>query len=427
MGALFYFAMTLAATVATLPLIAFYFQRISLVGLPATALVLPAVPAVLMAQAAAGVAGAISTTLAQPLGWVAWLVTGYVTGVVGLVARLPGASFETGRIGHVFVWLYYGAIAGSYAIISLRGSLGRFLEFARRPSLSPVSAGSGSWWLTVPVILTGLLVWTAALTLDDGTLSVAILDVGQGDAAFIVTPSGQQILVDGGPDGDRLMHLIGERMAFMDRTIEMVVLTHPHSDHVTGLIEALRRYDVKRMVERRTQFDSPQHQAWRRAVEREGAEVLQAEAGQVIATGDGMFIQVVAPSDRLLQGTQSDVDNASIVLRLVYGDVSMMLTGDMFDEAERALVSSGAAIDSDVLKVGHHGSRSSSSGPFLGAGTPAIAVVSAGEDNLFGHPHRETLDALRRWVPDDGLFLTAERGVVEFTTDGRRLWVKTDR
>ena len=204
-------------------------------------------------------------------------------------------------------------------------------------------------------------------------------------------------------------------------------MTHAHSDHVNGLIELLRRYDVKHILERRTGFDSPQYDAWRRAVEEEGAEVTQASAGQVIAMGDGVFLSVVSPADKLLAGTRSDVDNASVVVRLVYGDISFLLTGDVFGEGESALLDSGANIDSDVLKVGHHGSRSSSSGAFLEAVSPAIAIISAGEDNLFGHPHPETLEALAEWVPDDGLFLTKDRGVIEFISDGRRLLVKTER
>ncbi len=216
-------------------------------------------------------------------------------------------------------------------------------------------------------------------------------------------------------------------MPFLDRTIELLALTHPHSDHVSGLIELFRRYDVKHILERRTGFDSPQYDAWRHAVEEEGAEVTQARAGQVIAMGDGVFLSVVSPADKLLSGTRSDVDNASVVVRLVYGDVSFLLTGDVFGEGESALLDSGADIDSDVLKVRHHGSRSSSSEAFLEAVSPAIAIISAAGDNPLGHPHSETLEALANWVPGNGLFLTKDYGVIEFTTDGKRLLVKTEK
>ena len=115
------------------------------------------------------------------------------------------------------------------------------------------------------------------------------------------------------------------------------------------------------------------------------------------------------------------------MLRLVYGDVSFLLTGDMFEDAEGALVRREARLDSDVLKVGHHGSRSSSSSEFLEAVSPALVVFSAGQDNRFGHPHQETLDALSQHVPPERLFMTSEQGTVEFITDGKTLEVKTDR
>jgi competence protein ComEC len=121
------------------------------------------------------------------------------------------------------------------------------------------------------------------------------------------------------------------------------------------------------------------------------------------------------------------VDNASVVLRVVYGDVSFLLTGDIFVEGESGLVQRDAELDSDVLKVAHHGSRSSSSPPFLEAVSPAVAVVSAGSDNRYGHPHAETMEALRCHVDDARIFLTGESGSIEFVTDGARLEVRTER
>ena len=210
-------------------------------------------------------------------------------------------------------------------------------------------------------------------------------------------------------------------------TVDVVVLTHPHADHVNGLIEVLRRYEVALVFERQIAYDSPPHQAWRRLVEQNAARVVQAEAGQVISMGDGVVLRVVSPPARLLQGAASDVDNASVVLRVEYGDVSFLLTGDMFEEGEAALVESAAPIDSDVLKVGHHGSRNSSSREFLDAVTPAVAIISAGQDNRFGHPHSESLLALQQHMAEELLFLTSESGTVEFVTDGERLQVRSDR
>ena len=205
------------------------------------------------------------------------------------------------------------------------------------------------------------------------------------------------------------------------------VVHYPDAVVAPGLIEVLRRYDVRRILERPIEYDSPSYQEWRIAVEMEGSEVVLAQAGQTIVMDDGVFIQVLNPSVRLLRGTESDVDNASVALRLVYGEISFLLTGDMFSEAERALLARNVLLDSDVLKVAHHGSRSSSTDAFIERVSPAIVVISTGEDNRFGHPHAETVETLRRHVSDELLFLTSDSGTVEFITDGKRLEVRTGR
>lgn len=421
-------AMTIAATVATLPLVAFHFHSVSLVGMPATLLTLPALPAVLVTQAATGLAGLASHVLATPFSWLAWLSTSYIVVVVDVLARLPVASVETGRLASLLVWTYFVALALAHVAASERGTVARWLaRVPPLPTASKMATRAAAWWALAFVASTAALVWTAALSLPDGKLHVVFADVGQGDAALIITPGGKQVLVDGGPDPLGAVRLLGASMPFRDRTIELVVLTHPHTDHVTGLTEVLLRYDVKRVVEREVEYDSPAHVAWRRAVADEGAIVTEARAGQVIVLEKGVAMQVLGPAPRLLRGTRSDVDNASVALRLVYGDVSFLLAGDMFAEAERALVYGGSMLDSDVLKVGHHGSRNASTEGFLHRVSPSAAVISAGEGNRFGHPHAEALGALRRLVPEEMVFLTRDRGTVEFVTDGKRLRVKTER
>ena len=421
-------AMTIAATVATLPLVAFYFKQVSMVGLPATALTLLALPMVLITQAIAGVVGLMATWPALPFAWLAWGSTAYLTGVVRLFASLPGATLETGPVAPLLVWTYYGLFVLWYFKGFLRAATTRALSLiSSRASKLPVAGKAVPWWVLFLAASVVALVWIAALSQPDGRLHVTFADVGQGDAILITTPAGQYIVVDGGPDPLEMVRLLGSRLPFWRRSIELVVLTHPHGDHVTGLTEVLRKYDVQHVLERQVQYDSPAYDAWRRAVEDEGAVVVQARLGQVVSADDGVFLQVINPPERLVRGTASDVDNASVVLRVVYGDVSFLLTGDIFREAEAGILVGGALVDSDVLKVAHHGAGSSSSQGFLERASPVAAVISVGEDNRFGHPHPETLEALRRYVDDDFLFLTSDRGTIEFVTDGRRLEVKTER
>ena len=192
-------ATTVAATVATLPLVAFYFERVSLVGIPATVLGLPAMPLVLTSQAVAGLVGLVSTSVALPLGWLAWVATAYLTAVVGLFARLPAAFLETGQIAPLLVWAYYGLLVLWISRRRLRPVATVTLERLRDSTSKLPQAGRGPpWWVLFSAVAVAALVWIAALSTPDGRLRVTFADVGQGDAVLITTPGGRHILVDGG-------------------------------------------------------------------------------------------------------------------------------------------------------------------------------------------------------------------------------------
>lgn len=400
-------AVTVTATAATLPIVALHFEAVSLLGIPVTLLTLPALPFVLVGQALAAISGL------TVLGWAAWLSTAYVTSVVEVFARLPGAGIQTGAVTPALVVGYYAVGLG--VAFFARGRLRAYeTSAAGRPFRLH---GSRSWALGALLVASALL-WAAAAGQPDGRLHVVFADVGQGDAIYIETPGGGRILVDGGPDPLDAVRLLGEREGPGDRSVDLVVLTHPHADHIGGLIEVLDRYDVLNILERRMDLDGPLYGAWRRAVDEEGARAISGVAGTNL-TVDGLLIEVLGPS----VDQPSDVNDASVVLKLTYGEVSFLLVGDAFATAERALVRSGTDLTADVLKVAHHGSRTSSSGVFLAAVDPAVALISVGEDNPFGHPHPSTLDALSRHVPGELIFRTDRDGTVEMTTDGRRLWV----
>ncbi len=426
-------AVSVAATLATLPLIAFYFERVSLVGILATPLVLPALPLALVLYAMTAAVGLVVALPAQVVGLLSWVVGGYVSLVVGLFARLPAASVEVGRVAPYLVWGYYGVLTLLVSRRALGRTLGHLAGWLRAVAatvpggMSPLGGVRVPWWVSGLALSVAALVWALVLLRPGDGLEVVFLDVGQGDAAFISTPAGRQIVVDGGPGRLDMVRFLGEHMPPGDRTLDLVVLTHPHADHLTGLLETMERYEVGAVLERRVDYDGPGYAAWRELVEAEGALVVDAVPGQRIEMGDGAVVQVLGPPSRLLVGTESDVDNASVVVRIGYGEVSFLLTGDMFREAEAALVSSGQHVQSDVLKVGHHGSRTSSSWAFLDAVRPAVAVISAGADNQFGHPHPETLGALGRHVGPGMVLTTFERGDVRFVTDGEELYVSTER
>lgn len=258
-------------------------------------------------------------------------------------------------------------------------------------------------------------------TLADGQLHVYFLDVGQGDAIFIKTPAGRQILVDGGPDGTVLRRL-GEVMPFYDRSIDLVVLTHPDADHLTGLNSVLARYEVASILETGMACSTSLCLAWEENKEREGAEVQAAFFGQQIEAGDGVNLMVLYPFGDSSGKNLSKKNNGSIVLKLTYGSQSVLLTGDIEKQTENKLVLSGIDLDSDFLKVAHHGSKTSTIEEFLKAVSPLTAFIQVGEKNRYGHPVPEVLERLE----NSGVkyYRTDTEGTIELVLDGESYLIK---
>lgn len=225
-------------------------------------------------------------------------------------------------------------------------------------------------------------------------LQVTFLDVGQGDSTFIESPTGTQVLIDGGK-GSAVLDPLQKVMGFFDRDIDMVVATHPDMDHIGGLIDVLERYNVETILMTENMSDTPAFTAFLEAVKNEGAHIVYARRGQVYDLGRGeagsTTLSILFP-DHDPAGLESNM--SSIVARLVYGESEYMLTGDSPQEIEEYLVSIGTTLLSDVLKAGHHGSKTSSAESFVRAVAPTYAIFSAGKDNSYGHPHREVVDRL---------------------------------
>ena len=421
-----------AAALATAPLVGFHFGAVSTMSLPSTLLSLPAVPPALAAHGAAATVGTLSETASIPFGWFAWALSAYIIEIAALLSRVPAASVSVGETGAAFVWLYYCAFAAFAVWAHMDGGrTARRLNARRSPlraSLRTLAEKSPAWRAVAAVGIAAILTWAAAMGRGGGGgMRVEFADVGQGDMTVVTTPSGHRIVVDGGPDGDRAAQALGDALPFWARTIDLLALTHPHSDHVGGLNEILRRYRVSNILSREVDYESADYAVWRNLAAREGANAVSARPGTAFEFADGVRVETLAPPDALLSGTESDVDNASVVVRIVYGERAVLLTGDLFAEGERWLVESGRTLRGDVLKVAHHGSATSSSPAMLEAVSPSAAVISAGADNRFGHPSPEVIERLRERVPPDMIFVTAERGSVTFETDGESLWVRTER
>lgn len=222
-------------------------------------------------------------------------------------------------------------------------------------------------------------------TSSDGLMHVTVLDVGQGDAILIETPNGDDILVDGGPPNGQVVAGIERHLPPGDRDLELVILTHPDSDHVGGLPDVARRYQIERVLETGQRGESRADAAWFEAITEQGSERLKAAAGSDYTFGD-VHLDIEWPVDRQSERGLSSNDG-SIVLTLTYGKTSFFLTGDISSTVESRLAFLGSLSDVDVLKVPHHGSATSSSEELLNAVQPELAIMSLGRDNRFGHPH----------------------------------------
>jgi len=248
-------------------------------------------------------------------------------------------------------------------------------------------------------------------------LAVHFLDVGQGDSILIQTPDGFEVLIDGGATSQVIRELAEEQSLF-DRQIDVVIATHPDTDHVGGLVDVLERYEVDLILQTEADSDSPAAVAFTRAVENEKATVQFAQTGQVIQIGASTTIEVLSPA--------SATDNwranaASVIVRVVYGDTAFMLTGDAPDSIEDYLVGVyGEKLKSNVLKLGHHGSQTSTSGLFLDIVQPQYAVVSASLDNRYGHPDQSVMQ--RVFARNIQTFHTGIDGTVSFYSDSQTVW-----
>jgi competence protein ComEC len=248
-------------------------------------------------------------------------------------------------------------------------------------------------------------------------LSVSFLDVGQGDAIFIQSPSGTQILVDGGPDGSVLREL-SKKMPFWDRTIDAVIESHPDKDHIAGLVEVMKRYDVGTFLEPGIENDTAPTVALAKAVrEEKGIEDVRARRGMRLHFGGGAYADILFP-DRDVDTIETNT--GSIVMKVVYGDTSFFLSGDSPQAVEKYLTAlDGENLKSTVLKAGHHGSKNSSAEEFVTAVTPEYVVYSRGCDNTYGHPAFEVKALMKKLrIPAHD---TCEEGTIMFQSDGREL------
>lgn len=275
--------------------------------------------------------------------------------------------------------------------------------------------------LSLILFSTGVLFFFFYLNFYDGKLHLVVCDVGQGDAIFVRTPSGADVLIDGGPDKS-VLSCLGNHMPFWDKTIEVVILTHPDADHITGMVDVIKRYNVNALFTQPNPGKTDIYKLFIRELAEKKLSAKFVKAGDVLKMPDGIEFHIISPqSSQPDPGANSSSLNAySVILKLKYGKFSALLTGDAGSEVQDRIAE--AAGDVDVLKVPHHGSKTGMSDYYLSVIKPEIGLISVGVNNRYGHPSQISLDFLRSH--NVRVYRTDQNGEVEILSDGLKYSIK---
>jgi len=283
--------------------------------------------------------------------------------------------------------------------------------------------------LATALLVLNFFCWREVFVLaEPAKLKVDFFSVGQGDSEFIETPGGNKILIDGGPDST-VLEKLAENMPFWDRGLDLVVLTHPDSDHMNGLIDVLQKYRVDNILWTGILRDGADYQKWLKvlsAQQKSGAKIIFAKAGEEISAPCGpasgrkfVFLNILNPISSLKGQYFKEDNDTGVVLRLIYGKESFLFSADIDSKEEQKIVDAKTNLRADVLKVAHHGSKYSSSNIFLAAVDPQIAVISDGKNNQYHFPTSEVLQRLQNFGIK--VLRTDTNGDVKIVSDGNSL------
>ncbi len=404
-------SVSIAAQLLILPVLAFYFNKISVYSVLANLLIVPVLTVTLglgfLLFAVSGFGPAVGSVVAFVLG----LFVKYILGVIHVVSILP---FSTVDIFTMNIWkmlVYYLLLAALYFVLMKKG---------RRTVFTTLGL---STTLVVCLLVTGA--YTGSL------LRVTFLNVGQGDAALIQIPGGKTVVIDGGGSSPVSKTDLGETLfvPYLKRngvnTIDYAILSHYNKDHAQGIAAAVRTMEVKNLIlpYRKNGEDMEYKEEIERTAREKGVNILYFKEGDRLDIGDTHFV-AFAPTQRNAENRAFSENNKSLVLKLTYGETSFLFTGDIELEAESKVANYGDAIRADVLKVAHHGSKTSSTAKFIKTCAPKYAIISEGKDNVYGFPARETINTLVKNEVD--IYQTSECGDIRFYVDAEEIkWIDT--
>ena len=413
-------AVSLGPILVTMPIIAYYFSQIAFGAIISNLLVLPWVEALVILGFSTTLVSFICLPLAQLLGGTIWFMLVLLDLVVRLVTNIPGTCFYIKSPSSMMVFIYY------LGLVTMTEKLKK--DERIKWSLKLI----GFLFL----LLVALGVWDNGFiihSLGKRELTVTFLDVGQGDCALIETPENKTILIDGGgreagkkekadyrdPIGVKVVVPFLQKKGI--NRLDLVILTHPHLDHLGGLNEVLSEFKVDELIDSGRIYQSMAYKRFKALIAANNIKYHLARAGQTLRFSSGLSGKILNPSQQKCEDLNSD----SVVMRLVYGRVSFLLTGDLGNEGEEHILQQHFDLRSDILKVGHHGSATSTSSSFLQAVQPRIAVISVGEHNRYHHPAKSTIKKLAE--ARIRIYRTDLNGAITVKSDGQTYSIESQK
>ncbi|KAF0134658.1 MAG: competence protein ComEC [Candidatus Saganbacteria bacterium] len=398
-------SVSLAPILVTTPITLYNFNQFSIISFAANALVVPWVELLTITGFISSAIGFIFPPISGIINNILYLLLILLREIVFTFSKLPGAFFYVVSPPFIFILYYYVIM-----VLLVEG----FMDKIKKK--------------IALLVLICLIIWTAALSPTNALneLKISVIDVGQGDSIFIESPSGKNMLVDGGPKYKRSDAGIRYVLPFLHKKginkIDIMVLTHPHDDHLGGLPSVIKDLSVGLVMDSGQAHTSKSYLEFLKLIDSKNIPYKLARAGMKIDLGEGVIGEILHPSEPLIE--KSALNNNSVVIRLSYKKFSILLAGDAEREGEeRILKAKGYNIKATILKAGHHGSKTSSSSDFIKS--IKIALISVGEKNRFSHPHPSTIKRLN----DLGIkyYRTDLNGNILVKTDGNNYIIETQK
>lgn len=405
---------SVAATIMTTPLIAFYFGRLSLASLPVNLLIVPA-QTPLMVFGGIGVLFAhILLPLGQLFAWGSWVFLSFTIWVVRLFAELPFAEVNL-QVSALSTATFYGLIGGAFVLEGIVGQRADNRWWSQLAGAFGVKV-TASLGLIVIILLA-----IANIQMPDGRLHITFIDAGSGEAILVQTPSGRTLLIDGGTSGRRLSTALGDQLPFWQRRIDVLVVTQSTHNQVAGLVPVLERYQVEAVVSNGSIGDGDTVDAFWQMIAEQNAQHVTAYPGMQISVDDGVQLEVLfAPTQPL---PEPDDTGEPLALMLHYREARVLLAHNVTEESQQLLVAHDWTLDSTVVHLPERGNAAYNQAAFLEQVNPQLAIVSVQAGNSRGLPDDETIEAVVGLGAD--LYRTDQHGNITITTDGNQMWVHT--